>query len=212
MRGPDPRRALQHVNLSVASDRSIQRCSLEFAITKRSLGPPQNHRTRSPIGQIIASIPPAVRITGIQRPPTLGAVVVYHIEYWFASCLSFDSRIIDCFFQPFEPSLAHDLGFAYVVVLSVIDFGYYKRTYNKDPNHLFFLPQPAAIAREFTEKLLFHVDLVSLAAMTILVGAAASLYFFGGDWFDSAIPYRELAEIFLSGFIGFQSVRRVSFR
>jgi hypothetical protein len=95
------------------------------------------------------------------------------------------------------------LSYAYVCVLLLIDLLYVSKTADRDPDGEFFLRSPSFALKKFATDLIWKVDLVSVIPLSIWILAAGLLYYFGAEWFDTRTPWEKVAEIFLSGAIGF---------
>jgi hypothetical protein len=95
------------------------------------------------------------------------------------------------------------LSFVYVLVLLLIDLLYVSKTADRDPDGAFFLRSPSFALKKFAADLIWKVDLVSVIPLSIWILAASLLYYFGAVWFGTLTPWEKVAEIFLSGAIGF---------
>ena len=65
------------------------------------------------------------------------------------------------------------------------------------------MKQPSFAIKKFAQDLIWKVDVVSIVPLTTLILVAGLLYSFGTNWFGTATPWEKVAEIFLSGAIGF---------
>jgi len=102
-----------------------------------------------------------------------------------------------------HPKIHIALSYLYVWMIFGIDLLYLLRSGDKDPNGLFFLKQPSFAIKKFAQDLIWKVDVVSIVPLTTLILVAGLLYSFGTNWFGTATPWEKVAEIFLSGAIGF---------
>jgi hypothetical protein len=109
------------------------------------------------------------------------------------------------------PLIHIPLSGLYLCLIFAIDVIRYRRTEDNDHGRHFFLDSPARIAKVFSRELICKVDMVSIVPLTIMTVLAALIYFFGDSAFGPIAPpggspfasWGYLAEIFLSGAIGF---------
>jgi hypothetical protein len=103
-----------------------------------------------------------------------------------------------------NPAMHMAFSFSYLLLIAFVDYVYANKISDNDAARAYFIRNPSSALKRFAIDLWWTIDIPVIIPMLLSLVGAGLLYYEGARYLGNQVAWDKVAEIFMSGALGFQ--------